>query len=111
MMAVFLIANVKVTDDAWIPEYAAKVHDIVAKHGGKYLSRSGNIRTLEGEAPDTTLIALVQFPSMEAVEALVNDPEYAPFGKARQAGSISRFYVIDDTDVAGSIPYLPGAGG
>src|SRR4051794_10473586 len=47
---------------------------------------------------------------MEAVEAFVNDPEYAPFGKARQAGSISRFYVIDDTDVAGSIPYLPRSG-
>ena len=42
-MPVFLIADVKVTDDAWIPDYAAKVHNIVAKHGGKYLSRSGNI--------------------------------------------------------------------
>ena len=110
-MAVFLIANVKITDESWIPDYAAQVHDIAAKHGGKYLSRSANIRTIEGEAPDTTLIALIQFPSMEAVEAFVNDPEYAPFGKARQAGSISHFYVIDDTDVAGSIPYLPRAGG
>jgi uncharacterized protein (DUF1330 family) len=105
-MAVFLIANVKVTDESWIPEYAAKVHDIVAKHGGKYLSRSANIRTIEGEEPDTTLIALVQFPSMDALEAFVKDPEYAPFAKARQAGSISRFYAIDDTDAAGSIPYL-----
>jgi uncharacterized protein (DUF1330 family) len=106
-MAVFLIANVKVTDEAWIPEYAANVHDIVARHGGKYLSRSGNIRTIEGEEPDATLIALIQFPSMEAVEAFVNDPAYAPFAQARQAGSVSRFCVIDDTDAAGSIPYLP----
>ncbi len=109
-MPVFLIANVKVTDESWIPEYAANVHDIVAKHGGKYLSRSANIRTLEGGEPDTTVIALVQFPSMDALEAFLKDPEYAPFAKARQAGSISRFYAIDDTDVAGSIPYLPGAG-
>jgi len=28
-MPVYLIADVKVTDDAWIPDYAAKVHDIV----------------------------------------------------------------------------------
>ena len=34
------------------------------------------------------------------------DPEYAPYGKARQAGSISNFIVIDDTDIAGTIPYL-----
>ena len=109
MMTVFLIANVKVTDDSWVPEYAAKVHDIVAKHGGKYLSRSGNIKAIEGETPDATLVALLQFPSMDALEAFVKDPEYAPFAKARQAGSISRFYAIDDTDAAGSIPYLSKA--
>ena len=47
-MAVFMIAEVKVTDDSWIPDYAAKVHEIVHKHGGKYLSRSANITPLEG---------------------------------------------------------------
>lgn len=109
-MSVYLIADVKVTDDAWIPEYASKVHDIVAKHGGKYLSRSGNIDTIEGQGLDTTLIALFHFPSREALDAFVNDPEYAPFAKARQEGSVSRFHVIDDTDLAGAIPYLPAAG-
>ncbi len=77
-MTVYLIADVKITDDSWVPEYTANVHDIVAKHGGKYLSRSGNITTIEGEGLDTTLIALIQFPSMEAVQAVAADPEYAP---------------------------------
>ena len=106
-MTVYLIADVKITDDSWVPEYTANVHDIVAKHGGKYLSRSGNITTIEGEGLDTTLIALIQFPSMEAVQAFAADPEYAPYGEARQKGSISRFHIIDDTDLAGTIPYLP----
>jgi uncharacterized protein (DUF1330 family) len=110
-MPVYLIANVKVTDDAWVPGYAAAVHDIVKRHGGRYLSRSGNIRTIEGEAPDTTLIALVEFPTFEAVQAFANDPDYKPHGEARKAGSVSNFYVIDDTDLAGSIPYLPKGGG
>ncbi len=106
-MAVYLIANIKVTDEAWIPSYVAKVHDIVHKHGGKYLSRSGNIATVEGEPPDTTVIALLEFPSKEAVQAFAADPAYAEHRQARQAGSISRFHLIDDTDVAGTIPYLP----
>jgi len=106
-MAVYLITDVKVTDDSWIPDYAENVHDIVAKHGGKYLSRSGNISTIEGEGLDTTVLGLLQFPSMEALQAFVADPEYAPFAEARQKGSISRFHVIDDTDLAGGIPYLP----
>lgn len=106
-MAAYLIASVLVKDDKWVPEYAAKVHDIAAKHGGKYLSRSGNIDVLEGEPQEATLIALIQFPNKEAAMAFANDPEYAPFGKARQAGSESRLQVIDDTDLAGTIPYLP----
>src|SRR5262249_55802988 len=94
-MTVYLIADVKVTDDKWVPSYAASVHDIVHKHGGKYLSRSGNVKTLEGKPLDTTLIALLQFPSAEAAEAFVNDPEYAPHAAARQAGSEGHFQLID----------------
>ncbi len=105
-MPVYLIADVKVTDDAWIPDYAENVHDIVHKHGGKYLSRSGNITTIEGEGLDTTLIAFLEFPSMDAAQAFANDPEYAKYRQARQNGSISKFHIIDDTDIAGTIPYL-----
>lgn len=108
-MSVFVIADVKVTDDAWIPDYAARVHDLVARHGGKYLSRSGNIETLEGEALDTTLVAVIEFPSRDAVLSFASDPEYAPFAKARQDGSVSRLHLIDDTDLAGTIPYLRAA--
>ena len=105
-MSVFLIAEIKVTDDGWIPDYAANVHKLVEKHGGKYLSRSGNISTVEGDESDTTLIAILEFPSREALDNFASDPEYAPYGKARQAGSVSNFRVIDDTDLAGTIPYL-----
>ncbi|MEL7346672.1 MAG: DUF1330 domain-containing protein [Pseudomonadota bacterium] len=106
-MPVFLIADVTLTDDAWVPGYAAVVHDIAAKHGGRYLSRSGNIDTIEGTGPGSTLIALIQFPDRASLDAFVNDPEYAPHAKARQDGSVSNFHVIDDTDIAGAIPYLP----
>lgn len=105
-MAFYLIADVKVTDDSWIPEYAARVHDIVHKHGGKYLARSANITTLEGDPPDTTLIGIIEFPTLEAIKAFGADPAYAPYSKMRQAGTVSKFVAIDDSDVAGTISYL-----
>jgi uncharacterized protein (DUF1330 family) len=108
-MTVYMIADIKVTDDKWVPSYAASVHELVHKHGGKYLARSGNVQTLEGEPLDTTLIALLAFPSTQAVKAFLSDPRYAPFAVARQLGSESRFQLIDDTDLAGTIPYLPKA--
>lgn len=106
-MTVYVIADIKVTDAAWVPAYAASVHDLVHKHGGKYLSRSGNVKTLEGKPLDTSLIALMAFPSAEAAKAFAADPQYAPYVAARQKGSDSRFQLIDDTDLAGTIPYLP----
>jgi uncharacterized protein (DUF1330 family) len=62
-MTVYLIADVKVTDDGWVPAYAASVHELVHKHGGKFLSRTGNVKTLEGKPLDTTFIALMEFQS------------------------------------------------
>ena len=43
-MAVYMIADIKITDNTWVPAYAASVHELVHKHGGKYLSRSGNVK-------------------------------------------------------------------
>jgi uncharacterized protein (DUF1330 family) len=108
-MKSYLIADIKVTDAGWIPEYAASVHELVHKHGGRYLARSGNVTTLEGRPLDTTLIALMEFPSEEAAKAFTNDPEYAPYVAARQQGSESRFQLIDGSDIAGTIRYLPPA--
>jgi len=32
-MPVYMIADIKVTDDKWVPGYAASVHELVHKHG------------------------------------------------------------------------------
>jgi uncharacterized protein (DUF1330 family) len=109
-MAHYLIAQVKIIEDNWIPDYATYVHDIVHRHGGKYLSRSGNITTLEGDDSVASLIALIEFPTGEALHAFVSDPEYAPYAAARQAGTESHFVEIDATDIAGTIPYLSAGG-
>ena len=106
-MTVYLIADVKVTDPAWLPAYAEKVHEIVHSHGGRYLSRSGNVTALEGAAPDVSLVALISFPTATAARDFLADPHYAPFATARRNGSDSRLRMIDHTDLAGTIDYLP----
>lgn len=106
-MTVYVIADVSVTDPGWIRDYADNVHHIVHRHGGRYLSRSANVKVLEGNPLETTFIAILEFPSEEAAAAYGADPEHQPFVHARKAGSISRFQMIDDTDLAGTIHYLP----
>ena len=67
-MSVYVIADVKVNDGSWIPEYAQKVHHLVHKHGGKYLSRSANIKTLEGEPLDKALAGEAYLLCRQALE-------------------------------------------
>ena len=105
-MAVHLTGQVKVTAPAWILDYAANVHEIFAKHGGKHLSRSGNIETYEGDKLDATIIALVEFANRASLYPFASSPEYAPFAKALTAGSKSHLRVIDDAGLAGGIPYM-----
>ncbi|MDX1406353.1 MAG: DUF1330 domain-containing protein [Woeseiaceae bacterium] len=109
-MTHYLVAQIKVNDDSWIPDYAAKVGDLVLRHGGKYLSRSSNITKLEGDPPDMDLLAILAFPDMNALQGFLSDPEYAPFAEARKAGSDSHFVAVDSSDAANAIPYLQAAG-
>ena len=75
--------------------------------GGKYLSRSANLIPIEGQKPDSTVVGIIQFPSMQEVKSFAEDPNYAPYAAARKAGSISKLYAIDDADVAGTLTYSP----
>lgn len=106
-MPCYVIAEIDVTDDGWIPEYAAKAHDIVHRHGGRYLTRTGNVEALEGGPETPTIMAVIEFPDARAVMAFAEDPDYAPLATARQEGSNSRFFLLDAMDVAGTIDYLP----
>jgi uncharacterized protein (DUF1330 family) len=103
---VYVIGIGKVIDDSWTSAYGAHVHAIVHKHGGKYLSRSANITPLEGDPPDATMAAVVEFPSLESARAFFDDPAYAEHQRARQAGAVATFFAIDDTDALGTVPYL-----
>ena len=40
-MTVYVIADIKVTDDRWVPAYAASVHDIVHKHAQRERENAG----------------------------------------------------------------------
>jgi uncharacterized protein (DUF1330 family) len=64
---------------------------------------------LEGAPLYTSLIAIMAFPSAKAAESFVTDPAYTCYAVARRDGSESRFQLIDDTGLAGTIPYLAKA--
>jgi uncharacterized protein (DUF1330 family) len=82
-MSAYLIADIDVLDADGFGEYRAKVPGVIAAHGGKYLARGGTLEVLEGSwSPGRCVI--VEFPSMAALKAFYNAPEYQALLKLRK---------------------------
>ena len=93
-MPAYLIVNIEVTDPAAFERYRAAVPPVIAKHGGRYLVRGGELRRLEGERPWHRIVVL-EFPSRQAAEACYADPDYAPLLALRLASTKSDGVLVD----------------
>jgi len=69
-------------------EYAKLAREILPKYGARYLARSQRNVLLEGNDPAPCCIAILQFPSMDAVDS----PENQSAAKIRQSGA--KFEII-----------------
>ncbi|NND82829.1 MAG: DUF1330 domain-containing protein [Gammaproteobacteria bacterium] len=97
-MTYYSVLAVTPTSEEWIPDYIGAATAIVAKHGGKYLARTGSHERLEGEGEDAGLRVIIEWPSKEAAVNFMNDPGYVPHLEARTAGSNSLHFLIEGKD-------------
>lgn len=97
-MSYYSILDVTPTSEEWIPDYIGPANELVAKYGGKYLARTASHEQLEGEAKPAALRIIILWPTREAAVSFIYDAEYAPYLKARTAGSVSHHYLIEATD-------------
>ena len=99
-MKYYMVVNCTPTDEAWIAKYLGPVTDLVHKHGGKYLVRTGNMERIEGDRPLPSVAVIVEWPSKKAAEAFYNDPKYAPFLQMRLAGAENDTILVAGEDIA-----------
>jgi uncharacterized protein (DUF1330 family) len=93
-MPALLIATVRVDDTEAYKKYTALTPDIVAKYGGRFIVRGGEIDTLEGE-PFTERMVVIEYPDMETARAMYNSAEYQEAMVFRQAASQARFLLVE----------------
>ena len=84
-MAAYLLVSITVTDPVRFAAYRDAAPAVIAAHGGRYIVRGGDVEALEG-THDGRRIVILEFPSMEALHAFWNSPEYAR-AKALRAGA------------------------
>jgi uncharacterized protein (DUF1330 family) len=88
-MPAYLIAEHTITDAAKFEEYRVKVGPLIAKHGGRYITKGGSHVVLENDNAvwQPGRVVIVEFPDMAALNAWYNSPEYQPLIALRQASA------------------------
>lgn len=74
-MTAFFVATATIKNPEKVREYATKAAETFAAHGGSFVVR-GKLETALTGAADHQAIAVVQFPSMDALSAWYESPEY-----------------------------------
>jgi uncharacterized protein (DUF1330 family) len=99
-MNYYIIVEINITDDSWVPEYIQEVTRLIGQHGGRYLARTPNLQRLEGERALPQIVALIEFPSQEALQAWYSSAEYQPYLQQRLRGASTELTVVPGEDFA-----------
>lgn len=93
-MAAYVIVDIEVTDPQPYEEYRRQVPPLVAKYGGKYLARGGEMEMLEGDWTPKRLVVL-EFPSFEQAKEFYYSDEYEPVKNIRLNATNSKMVLVD----------------
>ena len=74
-MAAYLIADIEVTNLEGFKKYQEAVPATIAKHGGKYLVRGGDVEPKEGNWAPKRMVVL-EFPNMTTLKKWYNSDDY-----------------------------------
>ena len=77
-MPAYLVVEHIITDAAKFEEYRVKVGPMIAKHGGRYLTRGGSHKMPEGGHWKPERVVIIEFPDMASLNAWYTSAEYQP---------------------------------
>ncbi|MBV9890640.1 MAG: DUF1330 domain-containing protein [Rhizobacter sp.] len=83
-MSAYLIVEHIITDAATFDEYRTRVAPLIARHGGRYLTRGGSHSLPEGGHWRPERVAIIEFPDLQAIEAWYRSAEYQPLMALRK---------------------------
>ncbi len=95
-MAALMIIYMNITDDSWMESYFAEVPKLLAEYGAETIAGSRHIMRIEGAMPEPDRMAVLRFPSIDAIERFMADERYQPWRQERQRGAAAEIFVFDN---------------
>ncbi len=91
-MPAYLIVDCEVTDAERYETYKQLAPPAIAKYGGRYLVRGGEVGVLEGDWQPSRVVVL-EFPDVETAKRFYVSPEYS-VARAKRAGAARMNMVV-----------------
>src|SRR5664279_1414012 len=92
-MAGYLMVQGTINDEALYQKYREAVVPLIMKFGGTFSIRGGKVEALEGQ-PDGRPLVVFEFPSIEAIHAFWNSPEYIPVKQLREGAATLNVWAV-----------------
>jgi uncharacterized protein (DUF1330 family) len=93
-MASYMMVQSTINNEEQYQKYREAVVPLITKFGGKFLIRGAKVEVLEGQ-PDPRPMVVFEFPSMDAIHAFWNSPEYIPVKKIREGAATLNIWAVN----------------
>jgi uncharacterized protein (DUF1330 family) len=93
-MAVYMIFNEQIIDQAKFDTYRQQAGLLISRYGGRFLVRGGNVTTLEGD-PGLHHVVIIEFDDMAAARRFYDSDEYRPLIGLRQSASTGCAAIVE----------------
>ena len=99
-MKYYVVGEVEITEQGWVPDYIRNVTGMVERRGGRYLARTSIVERLEGDRKLPQILVILEWPSKESAVAFFESEEYRPYRKSRSIGAKNEFLLAAGEDLA-----------
>jgi uncharacterized protein (DUF1330 family) len=91
-MPAYLIVDCEISDPERYETYKALAPPAIAKYGGRYLVRGGDVTPLEGDWRPGRVVIL-EFPDVETAKRFYASPEYV-VARSKRAGAATMNMIV-----------------
>jgi uncharacterized protein (DUF1330 family) len=93
-MPVYIVSRVDISDMERMKGYMAAAPETVERHGGRYIVRSGNIETIEGDT-SCDRVVILEFPTREQALGWYNSQDYLPLRDIRWESAKASILMVE----------------
>ena len=96
----YVVIDTEVIDAEAYSEFVEQVPTVMAAHGGRFLVRSSDAETIEGDW-DPKRLVILEFDNLEAARGFIDAAYHGDLGDLRRRATESKIVVVEGCEKGG----------